>query len=419
MLSLTGGQRRAFLGTAMMLTMAAPAFADGGAYSAPVVEAPVVEAPGDAPPFIAVDEEDEEFEFLLTQSQPPVPLEAQPEEAVRPPASVRRRRRTYQLPPMFGDTFGGSSVQFVLVGPQAGIPAARQTLGTIPVGGGVGREKIAENNSPEPRARILWNYNHYDNVVGGIGDVSRNSFGIEHPFGNGTFSAEVRFPFAGTLDVDQVIGATSSRSTQFGDITAILKALLWENDDFLVSMGLGVTAPTADASQLFALDGTQLTPVLNLRHESVHLLPFLAAMHGYDSGWYWQSFLQLDFPTNGDSLDFGPPAARREAGVLQEQTVFFADLGVGRWLMGGPGQPAPAVAATAELHYATPLQDADLIAVDNFEIASAINRYDTLNLTLGLNIVVTDRFSIRPAAVVPLHDDQFDSEAMIQANFWR
>lgn len=292
-----------------------------------------------------------------------------------------------------------------------------QVLVNVPVGGAVGREKIAENNSPEPRARIFWNYNFYNDVFGGIGDVNRNSVGMEQPLGDGMTSFEVRLPFAGTLDVDQVAGGPVARNTQFGDVTLIGKVLLTEADDYLVSAGLGLTIPTAEGSRVFTNTGTK---IMNLDHQAVRILPFLACMHAYESGWYWQSFLQLDIAASGDPLALDVTGTNlTRVGVLQEPTLMFLDVGIGHWLMGGPAQGGPGVAATAELHYASTLQDADSINTNGLLITSAVNRYDLLNATLGFNIALNERVAIRPAMVIPLHDDQFDYEAMVQMNVWR
>ena len=77
------------------------------------------------------------------------------------------------------------------------------------------------------------------------------------------------------------------------------------------------------------------------------------------------------------------------------------------------------IAASAELHYATALQSSDSITVGSLDIRNLINRFDVVNLTLGVNVLTNRNFSIRPAMVIPLNDDQFDYEAMVQANVWR
>ena len=52
-------------------------------------------------------------------------------------------------------------------------------------------------------------------------------------------------------------------------------------------------------------------------------------------------------------------------------------------------------------------------------VTSLVNRYDVINLTLGASVLVNESFTVRPAMVIPLNDDQFDYEAMVQMNFWR
>lgn len=71
------------------------------------------------------------------------------------------------------------------------------------------------------------------------------------------------------------------------------------------------------------------------------------------------------------------------------------------------------------MHYSTPLQNSDSITAGALDIRNLVNRFDVVNLTLGLNVLTNRKFSIRPAMVIPLSDDQFDYEAIVQANYWR
>ena len=84
--------------------------------------------------------------------------------------------------------------------------------------------------------------------------------------------------------------------------------------------------------------------------------------------------------------------------------------------------PSPGPPSTAEFHWASTLQNADTVNADGLNITSISNRYDVINLSLGASVLVNDSFTIRPAMVIPLADDdgaQFDYEAMVQMNFWR
>ncbi|MCA9145238.1 MAG: hypothetical protein H6821_14780 [Planctomycetaceae bacterium] len=288
----------------------------------------------------------------------------------------------------------------------------------IPAGGvAVRRMKLSENNSPIPRDRFIANYNFFNDVIGGIGDVNRYAFGFEKTFLNESSSVEVLFPFASTLAADQVANGVIAKNTEFGDIPIILKTILAERDEYVLAGGIGITIPTGSDARVFNATGDQ---IVHVDHASVHLLPYLGLLRGYDSGWYWQSFLQLDIDTNGNRVQADLTGANLQpVGVLQEQTLLFADLGIGYQFTELGDDCRPAIAATAELHYATPLQGSDSITAGALDLRSLVNRFDVVNLTLGMNFLTQHNFSIRPAMVVPLSDDQFDYEVMVQANYWR
>ena len=293
-------------------------------------------------------------------------------------------------------------------------------LVNLPSGGGsVRRVKIGENNSPIPRDRLIFNYNFFNDVIGDIGDVNRYTVGFEHTLFSDNNSIEVVFPMASSLDVDQIAGGIRSTDTEFGDLTVVFKQQLFDREEFLVSAGVGLTVPTGDDARVFLPTGQQ---IIDLKHSSTHLLPFLGMLHTYESGWYWQSFLQLDFDLNGNPISADMTGANLQSvGVLQDQTLMFVDFGVGYWLR-SPDQGTPAVAGTAELHWVGTLQDADTVNAAGMNITSVSNRYDVLNLSLGASVLVNESFTIRPAMVIPLADgdgEQFDYEAMVQMNFWR
>ncbi len=288
----------------------------------------------------------------------------------------------------------------------------------VPSGGvAVRRIKISENNSPIPRDRFIANYNFYNDVIGGIGDVNQYAFGFERTFFNESSSIEVLFPFASTLAATQVANGVIAKNTQFGDIPIVLKTILAERDEYVLAGGLGMTVPTGSDARVFNTVGNE---VVHIDHASVHLLPYLALLRGYDSGWYWQSFLQMDIDLNGNNVRADLNGVNLQpVGVLQEQTLLFADLGIGYQFRELGDDGSPAIAATAELHYSTPLQDSDSISTGALDIRNLVNRFDVVNLTLGMNVQTNRNFSIRPAMVIPLSDDQFDYEAMVQANYWR
>jgi len=174
--------------------------------------------------------------------------------------------------------------------------------------------------------------------------------------------------------------------------------------------------PIAEDSRVFDTFGTE---IVHVDHEAVHLMPFVAMLHNFDS-WYWQSFVQLDIDTNGNPVRADPAGLNlQSAGVLQDQTLLFFDVGVGYWLTDPDSEILPPIAATAELHYTTTLQDTDIVNGNGLAIRNFTNRYDVPNLTVGAHIKVSSDVSVRPAMVIPLkngHDRHFDYEAMLQVN---
>ena len=118
--------------------------------------------------------------------------------------------------------------------------------------------------------------------------------------------------------------------------------------------------------------------------------------------------------------------------MLYEQNLLHLDLGGGYWLRRNPGGGGlTGLAAILELHYVSSLQDADqveLMAVGPGGVAacnlfSLANRFDQLNLTVGLHGELWDRTTCRVGGVFPLKtrrsplengDRNFDAEVMVQ-----
>ena len=83
-----------------------------------------------------------------------------------------------------------------------------------------------------------------------------------------------------------------------------------------------------------------------------------------------------------------------------------------------------AVSSALELHYVGALQDADTVAgtalSTDFVFGNDVNRFDVVNLTVGLDIELKNRLDLRVAGVVPLTDDDnrfFDSEVRASINY--
>jgi len=116
--------------------------------------------------------------------------------------------------------------------------------------------KISDNESPRPQDRFFSSFNFFNNVEGaankslggdaGTINVYRQIIGFEKTFLDGNASVGIRLPF-NLLDASN--SGTAGLGGTFGDIgdlTLILKALLWEDREmgFLISAGVAVTVPT-------------------------------------------------------------------------------------------------------------------------------------------------------------------------------
>ena len=122
-----------------------------------------------------------------------------------------------------------------------------------------GLTRMATGGSPVVSDRVYFQHSFFDNTAS-LGGQSMNRFvpGIEQTFSDNAFSIEARFPFAATLDQDITVnGMTNTNEVVFGDITLALKAVLAQQDDWLISAGLQMTLPSADDLSYSVSDGTR------------------------------------------------------------------------------------------------------------------------------------------------------------------
>jgi hypothetical protein len=303
------------------------------------------------------------------QSQPPPQprqVPAEPLRVFRYPAAVSGSRfltsvygptrptwvtqRLTHVPDMFGDSFlHGQTLQVTQI--LFSDPGNRIDAGLdLPVAGGA-HLLVAENNKALPTDRVYVNYNHFHNALlysvdqdslGGAFDtnqrpsVDRFTFGLEKTFFDGVWSAEVRVPFAGENNLEffpdpgmAADGITAVNSSVFGNVSLILKTLLYADDSFAMSGGLGVECPTGDDAQ--ARVGTFRYVVEN---DAFHLHPYLAVMGDSADDLFFNAFLQLDLPTGGNDLRTTELLSRGvtgRLGTLDDQVLLHLNVGGGFW----------------------------------------------------------------------------------------
>jgi hypothetical protein len=261
--------------------------------------------------------------------------------------------------------------------------------------------KVAENERVVPEDRAFLTYNFYRDVTGPpippsaprlavVGDtpslsqtfvtpnswdVHRAVLGFETTVFDGTASFGVRAPFY------NVQGDGSLAGSDFGDLSFVLKGLVYSDEATAASVGLVVTAPTGPA-----------IPTVEGDIRSTLFQPWVGAV--VSSGdFFAMGFSSVVIPT--DSRDV---------------TLLFNDVGVGLLAYrGGPGDPVAWVAPVAELHVTTPL--------NNRSRSDVITVPDLVVLTQGVQVGIADGSSVAVGVAVPVSGPRpFDWEALVQIN---
>lgn len=257
-------------------------------------------------------------------------------------------------------------------------------------GGTLGRVKLSDNSSPIPRDRLYFDYNYFNNAAltaQGV-NVHRYSPGFEKALFGGVASIEARFPMGVSLDSNVIQdGPNSVSSSEFGNIAVTSKFLLFQNDRFLVSGGAGFSIPTADDLNVGFADGTRLARVQN---QSLHVIPFIGTVFTPNDTVFVQSYIMVDVDATGSTVFLNPTGMAGtnlvNAGRLQDQTLLFADVSMGRWLYRGarPNQlGVTGVATVAEVHYNTSVQTADEVRSGSLAFGDPTTNISQVSLTLG------------------------------------
>jgi hypothetical protein len=320
------------------------------------------------------------------------------------------------MPNMIGDSLNGGFGGMVFFSPTV-------SEASVGLAGGSRRFKIAEDESPLPTDRLIFDYNHFENplvdVTGKTRNLDRFTFGIEKTFRNGLWSVEFRVPFATDYNSTQSTVGGSLDGTEFGDMALAFKRALIQREDFILAGGLGMVFPTGPDWKV--VDATGVAAAV--RNEAVHLGPFLGAAWRPTDRLFALCFAQVDFDTHGDTVltNGGGPLAK--VGVFNEQSLLFLDFSMGYWLYQNPNARwVTAIVPIVELHYTTTLQDMDTVddgAGTVIGPLSGSGRRDILNLTAGLHFQMGPLTTLTVAAVAPLttgENREFDAEVLAQLN---
>jgi len=161
-------------------------------------------------------------------------------------------------------------------------------------------------------------------------------------------------------------------------------------------------------------------------------MPFIGVYRPFGDSWWLQGFTQIDTPTNGNDVRTNGGFRGR----ITEQTLLYIDISLGKWLYRNRcrcrRRGVTGIASIIELHYTGSLNDADGLLV-GFDTTSSIgslpadnffnrsgdeNRFDVVNLTLGLQVEISEQWRITVAGVLPLREGRFDERGRRENRFF-
>jgi hypothetical protein len=341
------------------------------------------------------------------------------------------------LNPAITRTLGGLSTPDVRVGNTTGSISAGDVLYdfgvestaqfALPGGGGgvVGRVKMSEDNSPLPRDRFIFTYDHFDNVpLATFGTtVNRFQFGVEKTFLDGLWSVEFRLPFAGTLASTNVQGFEVTHA-ELGNARFALKRLLTQSERLTTSAGVAVTLPTADDQTLFSpLDGSVL---YSYRNESVTLEPFVAALFTPDDRLFAQLWGAVNFDASGGRLTWNRDVfGGGGSGRVFDAPILAVDSQIGYWLIQRDVGTLRGLAPFVELHWNKAIDQPDVVRTLTPRTASGgvtvvgVGNQE-LNLSAGVLARIGDNLNVAIGASAPLFrrpDRTFDAQVGVRANY--
>ena len=309
-------------------------------------------------------------------------------------------------------------------------------------GGGIGRQKFVENTSILPRDRVFLNYSGFTNVpltVKGE-NVHRYVPGYEMSFFEQKMSAEVRLPFAATLDHDiKADGSTDTNVVEFGNVVTTLKALVAKSCNSAVAVGVSATFPTASDITVHDAFGNEF---LALENTSVHVLPFIGANH-VNGRWFANGVVQADIDTSGNRV-----LARNDVtGTLQEvdelhdSAFLYTSASLGYWVYQNGSQTTmfecdgskqikrtvyasdtwiTGLAPFAEVHWNRSLEPGEPVDVGNNITVKSFNHFSLTNLVLGgvMRFGTGGTLSVGWSTPIIGDDDrQFDSEVRVAVDW--
>jgi hypothetical protein len=336
----------------------------------------------------------------------------------------------------------GLTVQNLTVGPVSGQLQGNDLIYTttltgvqnVPLPGTsstVGRIKMSEDNSPMPRDRWIFAYDHFDAVPftpDGL-QVNRYQFGFEKTFMDGRASFEFRLPFAGTLASTTTQGQEVT-DVELGNLRFALKYLWSSSDTWHFSTGTGFTLPTANDITVLGVDPNTLTgtvPFYKFRNQSVQVEPFAALLYTPNDRLFAQLWSSLNLDVSGGDFTwnqniFGGSGNTR----IWDLPLLAVDYQIGYWLFKNDFSTLRGVAPFVELHWNYLVAQDVLNREVRDELSSQGLNFKTfgdheLNLTAGATTQIGNNMLITLGGTAPLlkaPNRLFDAQFGLRVNYF-
>ena len=296
-------------------------------------------------------------------------------------------------------------------------PALTANLPNPIDGGLVGRNLYFENGTALPQDRVYFFYNHVGNFQqSGPLDINRYVFGAEKTFFDGMVSVELRVPFAGTANRDQIGGqAMSVDHAEFGNIGLAVKGVLYRTPNFAVSIGLGVTLPTAGSSQMLIAG----TPIIEIQNRTYLLQPMLGLAWAPNDRFFAQAGLQFDIDPSGNPVrGLNGDGGLSRIGTLHDPGFVALNVAAGYWAYLGNGGRLTAVALQTELDYYGSFGAQDAVQLGALTIRDTTGSVNVLNITPSAIFEFDNQTRLSFGVSLPLTSDRLYNWALtVQLNY--
>jgi hypothetical protein len=229
-------------------------------------------------------------------------------------------------------------------------------------------------------------------------------------------SVELRVPFAGTANSDQVLGqGLSVGDAEFGNLGLAFKAAVYRTPNLVVSAGLGLSLPTASDSRML-LAGQ---PVVDIQNDTVLLEPLFGVAWAPNDRLYAQLGVQFDFDPSGNPvriIDTNGNLSR--AGRLRDQNDAFVSSAVGYWVYRSDTSFLTGLAVQGELHYDATLSGNHTVQDGVVTIGDLTSQINVLNGTVGVIANVANCTNVSLGVSFPLTGDHvYDWNLMAQVEY--